>query len=250
GGRKNTALIVRQHAIGAGVIVDPDGYVMTNAHVIEGAQRIRVVMTAVPAALYDVSSAGKTQVLNAKVIGLQKEADLALLKVDASNLPTLRFNLEREPQPGELVFAIGSPQGLQNSVTMGVISSVWRHPDPDNPMVYLQTDAPINPGNSGGPLVDVTGAIVGLNTFILSSSGGSQGLGFAIPAPIVNFVYQSLRKYGHVRHIEIGAFAQTITPTMADGFGPGQNWGIVLADVEPDGAAYAAGLRPGDVVSN
>jgi serine protease Do len=117
-------------------------------------------------------------------------------------------------------------------------------------MVYLQTDAPINPGNSGGPLVDVTGAIVGLNTFILSSSGGSQGLGFAIPAPIVNFVYQNLRKYGHVRHIEIGAFAQTITPTMADGLGLAQNWGVVLADVEPDGAAYAAGLRPGDVVLN
>jgi serine protease Do len=117
-------------------------------------------------------------------------------------------------------------------------------------MVYLQTDAPINPGNSGGPLVDVTGAIVGLNTFILSSSGGSQGLGFAIPAPIVNFVYQSLRKYGHVRHIEIGAFAQTITPTLADGLGLAQNWGVVLADVEPNGAAYAAGLSPGDVVVN
>jgi serine protease Do len=98
------------------------------------------------------------QVLDAKIVGMQKQADLALLKVEATNLPTLRFNLERSPQPGELVFAIGSPEGLQNSVTMGVISSVWRQPDPDNPMVYLQTDAPINPGNSGGPLVDVTGA--------------------------------------------------------------------------------------------
>jgi len=148
------------------------------------------------------------------------------------------------------VFAVGSPEGLQSSVTMGVVSSALRQPDPDNPMVYLQTDAPINPGNSGGPLVDVTGAIIGLNTFIVSSSGGSQGLGFAIPAPIVNFVYQSLRKYGHVRHIEIGAFPQSITPTMADGLGLAQNWGVVLADVEPDGAAYAAGLRPGDVVLN
>ncbi len=106
------------------------------------------------------------------MIGSLKEADLALLKVEASNLPTLRFNLERDPQPGELVFAIGSPEGLQNSVTMGVISSVWRQPDPDNPMAYLQTDAPINPGNSGGPLVDITGALVGINTFILSSGGG------------------------------------------------------------------------------
>ena len=239
---------MRQHAIGAGVIVDPDGYIMTNAHVVAGAQRIRVVLTAGPAALFDVSSAGKAQVLDAKVIGSHKEADLALLKVEASNLPTLRFNLERDPQPGELVFAIGSPEGLQNSVTMGVVSSVWRQPDPDNPMVYLQTDAPINPGNSGGPLVDVTGAVVGLNTFILSSGGGSEGLGFAIPAPVVNFVYQSLRKYGHVDHVEIGAVAQTITPAMAEGLGLAQHWGVVIVDVTPHGPADAAGIKPEDVI--
>jgi serine protease Do len=247
-GRKDTALIVRQHAIGAGVIVDPDGYIMTNAHVVAGAQRIRVVMTAGPAALFDVSNAGKTQVLDANVIGLHREADLALLKVKASNLPTLHFNLEREPRPGELVFAIGSPEGLRNSVTMGVLSSVWRQPDPDNPMVYLQTDAPINPGNSGGPLVDVTGAVVGLNTFILSNGGGSGGLGFAIPAPIVNFVYQSLRKYGHVNHVEIGAVAQTITPAMAEGLALAQQWGVVIADVTPRGPADAAGIKPEDII--
>lgn len=249
GDRKGTALIVREHAIGAGMIVDPDGYIMTNAHVIEGAQRIRVVIPAPPATLYDVSSGGKTQVLDAKLIGLQEEADLALLKIDASNLPALRFNLERDPQPGELVFAIGSPEGLQNSVTMGVISSVWRQPDPDSRMVYLQTDTPINPGNSGGPLVDVTGAVVGLNTFKISSSGGgSEGLGFAIPAPIVNFVYQSLRKHGRVDHVEIGAVAQTITPTLAEGLGLAQNWGVVIADVIPRGPADAAGIRPEDII--
>ena len=248
GGRKDTALIVRQHAIGAGMIVDPDGYIMTNAHVIEGAQRVRVVIPAPPAALYDVSSAGKTQVLDAKVIGVHKESDLALLKVEASNLPALRFNLERDPQPGELVFAIGSPEGLQNSVTMGVISSVWRQPDPDSPMVYLQTDTPINPGNSGGPLVDVTGAVVGMNTFNISNSGGSEGLGFAIPAPIVNFVYQSLRKHGHVDHVEIGAVAQKITPTLAEGLGLAQNWGVVIADVVQRGPADAAGMRPEDII--
>lgn len=248
GGRKGTALIVRQHGIGAGIIVDPDGYIMTNAHVIEGAQRIRVVIPAPPAALYDVSSGGKTQVLDAKVIGLHKESDLALLKIDASNLPTLRFNLERDPQPGELVFAIGSPEGLQNSVTMGVISSVWRQPDPDSPMVYLQTDAPINPGNSGGPLVDVTGAVIGLNTFNISNGGGSEGLGFAIPAPIVNFVYRSLRKSGHVDHVQVGAVAQTITPTLAEGLGLAQNWGVVIADVTPGGPADTAGIKPEDVI--
>jgi serine protease Do len=248
GDRKDTVLVVRQHAIGGGVIVDPDGYVMTNAHVVEGAQRVRVVLPVLPAPPFGVSAAGRVQVLDAKVIGLHKETDLALLKVEASNLPTLRFSLERDPQPGELVFAIGSPQGLQNSVTMGVISSAWRQPDPDNPMVYLQTDAPINPGNSGGPLVDVTGAVVGLNTFILSNGGGNEGLAFAIPARIVDFIYQRLRKYGHVDHIEIGAVAQTITPSMAAGLGLAQDQGVVIADVIPYGPADAAGIRPADVV--
>jgi serine protease Do len=230
------------------VIVDPDGYIMTNAHVVAGAQRIRVVLPVQPATLFDVSGGGKAQVLEAKVIGAQQEADLALLKVEASNLPTLRFSLEHSPQPGELVFAIGSPEGLQNSVTMGVISSAWRQPDPDNPMVYLQTDAPINPGSSGGPLVDVTGAVVGLNTFILSNGGGSEGLGFAIPARTVDFVYQSLRKYGHVHRTEIGVAAQTITPTLADGLGLAQSWGVVIVDVIPQGPAGAAGIKPDDVI--
>jgi serine protease Do len=248
GDRKDRALIVRQHATGAGVIVDPDGYIMTNAHVVDGAQRIRVVLWLPPATFDDVSSPGKMQVLNAKVIGLQKQTDLALLKVEASKLPALHFRLDRSPQAGDLVFAIGSPTGLQNSVSMGVISSAWRQPDPDNPMVYLQTDAPINPGNSGGPLVDVTGAVVGLNTFIMSRGGGSEGLGFAIPARIVDFIYHSLRKYGHVYRTEIGAVAQTITATIAEGLGLAQNWGVVIADVTPGGPACAAGIKPEDVV--
>lgn len=245
--RKDTALIVRQHGIGSGVIVTPDGYIMTNAHVIEGAQRVRVVTTVLPKDLSDVSSAGKT-VMNAKVVGVHKESDLALLKVEAKNLPTLPFRLDRTAQPGQLVFAIGSPEGLESSATMGVVSAALRQPDPDSPMVYLQTDAPINPGNSGGPLVDVSGAVVGLNTFILSSNGSNQGLGFAIPARIVDFVYQSLRQYGQVRHVEIGALAQSITPTMARGLELTQNWGVMITDVVPRGPADVAGIRPEDVV--
>ena len=246
--RKELALVVRQHAVGAGVIVAPDGYIMTNAHVVEGAQRIRVILWVPPVTLDDVSNSGNVQTFNAKIIGLQRETDLALLKIEANNLPALPLRLDRSPQPGEIVFAIGSPDGLQNSVSMGVISSAWRQPDPDNPMVYLQTDAPINPGSSGGPLVDVTGAVVGLNTFILSSGRGNEGLGFAIPARIVDFVYQGLRKYGHVYRIEIGTIAQTITPAIAQGLGLAQNWGVVIADVIPYGPADVAGLRPGDVV--
>jgi serine protease Do len=216
--------------------------------VIEGAQRIRVVMNVAPTALRDVANVAKARVRDAKVVGVHKEADLALLKIEATDLPVLRLNLGREPRPGELVFAIGSPEGLQNSITMGVISSVWRQPNPDSPMVYLQTDAPINPGNSGGPLVDVAGNVIGLNTFILSSGGGSEGLGFAIPSRIVNFVYQSLKKYGRVDHVEIGVMAQTVTSTLAEGLELAQDWGVVIADVIPGGPAEAAGIEPRDLI--
>ena len=247
-GRTQTALIVRQHALGSGVIVDPNGYIMTNAHVVEGAQRIRVVLPVPPATSPFEATVGKAQVFDATIIGTHKESDLALIKVEATNLPTLPLNPQRVARPGELVFAIGSPEGLQNSVTMGVVSSVWRQPDPDKPMVYIQTDAPINPGNSGGPLVDVNGGVVGLNTFILSTGGGSEGLGFAIPARVVSFVYQNLRKYGHVHRVEIGAVAQTITPPLAAGLGLAQNWGVIISDVTPKGPADTAGIKAEDII--
>jgi serine protease Do len=143
---------------------------------------------------------------------------------------------------------MGSPEGLENSVTLGVVSSVARQADPNRPLVYIQTDAPINPGNSGGPLVDSEGYVVGINTFILSEAGGSEGLGFAIPARIVSFVYESLRKYGHVHRIEVKAGAQTITDNLAKGLGLAQNWGVVIDDVTPGGPAEAGGLKVGDIV--
>ena len=247
--KAGVALIVRQRAIGSGVIVDPDGYIMTNAHVVEGAQRIRVVLPT-PAAVspLEIQPVGKAQILDAQLVGLHKETDLALLKVEGHNFPTLPLQRNRAVHPGELVLAIGSPEGLQSSVTMGVVSSVWRQPDPDQPMVYIQTDAPINRGNSGGPLVDLDGYIVGLNTFILSESGGSEGLGFAIPARVIRFVYANLRKYGHVHRTEIQAGAQTITPTLAAGLGLTQDWGVVISDVTPRGPADAAGLKVQDIV--
>lgn len=247
--KAGVALIVRQRAIGSGVMVDPDGYIMTNAHVVEGAQRIRVVLPT-PAAVspLEIPPLGKAQILEAKLVGLHKETDLALLKVEGHNFPTLLLERNRAVHPGELVLAIGSPEGLQNSVTMGVVSSVWRQPDPDQPMVYIQTDAPINRGNSGGPLVDLDGYIVGLNTFILSESGGSEGLGFAIPARVIRFVYQNLRKYGHVHRTEIQAGAQTVTPTLAAGLSLTQDWGVVISDVTPRGPADAAGLKVQDIV--
>lgn len=245
--RTQTALIVRQHAVGSGVIVDPSGYVITNAHVVEGAQRIRIALP-LPGDSGRPVPIGKRHILEARLIGVHKETDLALLKIDEKDLPTLPLMAQQRPRVGQLVFAIGSPEGLQNSVTMGVVSAVSRQPDPDKPLTYIQTDAPINPGNSGGPLVDMNGSVVGINTFILSNGGGSEGLGFAIPARIVDFVYQSLRKYGHVHRVEIGADAQEISPTLADGLQLTQHWGVIIADVKPNGPAASAGLQVQDIV--
>ncbi|HST09143.1 MAG TPA: trypsin-like peptidase domain-containing protein [Terriglobales bacterium] len=243
-----TALIVRQRAIGSGVIVDPSGYIMTNAHVVEGARRIRVVL-ALPAnenALLEPE--GKRRILEAKVVGTHQESDLALLKVSAQNLPALSLANSRQLRQGQLVFAVGSPEGLQDSVTMGVISSVARQPDPQKPMVYIQTDAAINPGNSGGPLVDVEGNVVGINTSILSGSGGNEGIGFAIPSRVVRFIYDSLRKYGHVHRSEIEVSAQTVTPSLATGLGLKRSWGVIVSDVKPGGPAESAGLKIGDIL--
>jgi len=245
--RTQTALIVRQHAVGSGVIVDPSGYIITNSHVVEGAQSIRVALP-LPNDSGRPVPVGKRHILEARLVGVHKETDLALLKIDETNLSTLPLLTQQRPRVGQLVFAIGSPEGLQNSVTMGVVSAVARQPDPTKAMTYIQTDAPINPGNSGGPLVDMNGSVVGINTFILSEGGGSEGLGFAIPARIVDFVYHSLRKYGHVHRVEIGAEAQEITPTMADGLHLAQRWGVIIADVKPDGPAASAGLQVQDIV--
>ncbi|HLW85333.1 MAG TPA: trypsin-like peptidase domain-containing protein [Candidatus Sulfotelmatobacter sp.] len=246
--RTQTALIVRQHAVGSGVIVDSSGYIMTNAHVVEGAQRIRVALPLPMGDSLSQVAEGRRRIFEARLVGTHKETDLALLKIEETDLPTLSLLSQQRPHVGQLVFAIGSPEGLQNSVTMGVISALARQPDPSKPLTYIQTDAPINPGNSGGPLVDMRGSVVGINTFILSQGGGSEGLGFSIPARVVDFVYHSLRKYGHVHRVEIGAVAQEITPTLAEGLHLPRHWGVVVADVKPDGPAASAGLQIQDII--
>lgn len=246
--RSQTALIIRQHAVGSGVVVDPNGYIMTNAHVVEGAQRVQVALPLPASESGRQVAIGKRRILEARLLGVHKDTDLALLKIDETDLPTLSLLTQQRPKVGQLVFAIGSPEGLQNSVTMGVVSAVARQADPSKPLTYIQTDAPINPGNSGGPLVDTNGAVLGINTFILTQGGGSEGLGFAIPARVVDFVYQSLRKYGHVHRVEIGAATQEITPTLAEALQLPQRWGVVVVDVTPDGPAAAAGLQIQDII--
>jgi serine protease Do len=156
--------------------------------------------------------------------------------------------LYRNLRQGEAVFAFGSPQGLRNTLTHGVVSAVARQIDPDSPMVYIQTDAPINPGNSGGPLVNVNGEVVGVNTFILSQSGGNEGLGFAIPSGVLNVAYRQLRKFGHLHRPEVGLGLQTITPSLAAALNLPRNYGLIVSDVKPGGPAEAAGLRIGDVL--
>ena len=247
-----TGVIGRQRSLGSGVIVDPDGYIITNAHVVKGAQSVRVVLSPVTAGDSQVrASLGvgeHTPPIDAKIVGIAPTIDLALLKIDQKNLPAIPFADYTKLKKGELVLAFGNPEGLENSVSMGVISAVARQADPDVPSVYIQTDAPINPGNSGGPLINTSGQLVGINTFILTESGGSQGLGFAIPSSVVEFIYHELRKSGRVHRSVIGAVLQDITPDLANGLALGKQRGVIVSDVTPDGPADKAGLKIQDIL--
>ena len=245
-----TAVIGRQRAIGSGFVIDPSGYIVTNAHVVKGAQRVQVVLPPANAdGSLDAALSTRTILMPARVVGVSSEIDLALIKVDADKLPALALATYRKLGQGEIVFAFGSPGGLRNTVTMGVVSAVARQTEPDSPMIYIQTDAPINPGNSGGPLVNVDGEVVGVNTFILSQSGGNEGLGFAIPSNVVNVAFRQLRKFGHVHRAEIGIGIQTITPSMAAALSLPRTYGVVVSDVLPGSTAEAAGMQIGDVLA-
>jgi serine protease Do len=242
------SLLGREKSIGSGVIVDPDGYIVTNAHVIKGAVTIRVVITR--ASLLDEASddPNNLRTVDAKIVGIDAESDLALLKIDEKGLPTLKFMNSDRLRQGDLVLAIGAPMGLRNSVSFGVVSSPDRSVGDDNPMLYIQTDASINPGNSGGALVTMNGLLAGLNAFIVSQSGGNEGLGFAIPANTVREVYSQLRKSGRVSRGEIGIYAQDITFVMAKGLSLARDHGVIVSDVVPDGPADRAGLKRKDIV--
>jgi serine protease Do len=248
----SAGLVTKQRSSGSGVILSADGYIVTNNHVVRNARRVRVQLASppdTPGDSLDPSLHAHGQLLEAKVVGFDREADLALLKVQAAEpLPFLSLADSDLLRQGQLVLAFGNPLGLENSVSLGVVSSVGRQIHPDDTMSYIQTDASINPGNSGGPLLDAAGNVVGIDTFILSQSGGSEGIGFAIPSNVVRNVYEQLRQEGHVHRGEIGVTAQSITPELSAGLGLKQDTGVILGDVDPDGPAADAGLETGDIV--
>jgi serine protease Do len=241
-----------ERASGSGVIVDPDGYVVTNAHVVANATRIEVELplaaTGGDPGRSIVKRRGRT--VGAQIVAVDDETDIAVIKVEAKALPAMPFGDSDALRPGQLVLAFGSPLGLSSSVTMGVVSAVARQLTPEDPMIYIQTDAPINPGNSGGALVDTEGRLVGINTLIYSQGGGSEGIGFAAPSNIVRNVVAQIRKFGRVRRGEIGVSAQTITPLLAEAMNLSIDRGVILSDVADGSPAAKAGLRPGDVVAS
>jgi len=239
----------RQRSVGSGFVVDPEGYIMTNAHVVAGAQRVQIAMPADNAdGTLATALSARTSLVSARIVGITSELDLALLKVDGLKLPALPLATYTQVRQGETVFAFGSPLGMRNSLTHGLVSAVARQVDPDSPLIYVQTDAPINPGNSGGPLVNIRGEVVGVNTFIVSQSGGNEGLGFAIPSATVRTVFRQLKQHGQVRKQEIGMSLQTITPILASSLKLSKDFGVIVSDVWPGGPAEAAGLKEGDIL--
>ncbi|WP_246795851.1 DegQ family serine endoprotease [Burkholderia perseverans] len=222
-------------SLGSGFIVSPDGYILTNAHVIDGANVVTVKLT-------------DKREYRAKVIGSDKQSDVAVLKIDATGLPVVKIGDPQQSKVGQWVVAIGSPYGFDNTVTSGIISAKSRALPDENYTPFIQTDVPVNPGNSGGPLFNLQGEVIGINSMIYSQTGGFQGLSFAIPITEAIKVKDELVKTGHVSRGRLGVAVQGLDQTLASSFGLPKPDGALVSSVDPKGPAAKAGLQPGDVI--
>jgi len=221
--------------MGSGFIVDSDGTILTNAHVVDGASEVTVKLN-------------DKREFRAKVTGLDKQSDIAVLKIDATGLPTVKLGSATDVKVGEWVVAIGSPFGFENSVTSGIVSAKSRALPDENYVPFIQTDVAVNPGNSGGPLFNMKGDVIGINSQIYSRTGGYQGLSFAIPIDLAIKVKDQLQKYGKVSRGRLGISIQEVNQKLADSFGLKHAGGALVSSVDPDGPAGKAGMKPGDVI--
>jgi serine protease Do len=220
---------------GSGFIVSPDGYILTNTHVVADAETVTVRLT-------------DRREFQAKVIGADERTDVAVIKISASNLPTVRLGDPARIKPGQWVLAIGSPFGFENTVTAGIISATSRALPSDNYVPFIQTDVAVNPGNSGGPLFNMAGEVIGINSQIFSRTGGFMGLSFAIPIDVARNVEEQLVKTGKVVRGRIGVTIQDLNAQLAESFGLDRPRGALVSSVEKDGPAAKAGIQPGDVI--
>jgi serine protease Do len=235
GGLRRNPRLPRQHGVGSGVIITKDGYLVTNHHVVDGAEQVKVALA-------------DGREWTAKVIGADPKTDVAVLKVNAHDLPAIEMADSDQIEVGDVVLAIGNPFGIGQTVTLGMVSAKGRGNMGLDYEDFIQTDAAINPGNSGGALVDAEGRLIGINTAILSRSGGYQGIGFAIPTNLARYVVESLTREGRVTRGYLGVMIQDVTPALAKEFGLKQSSGALVGDVEPKGPAAKAGFQSGDVV--
>ena len=243
GDEQPAGVLVAERGRGSGFFVTADGYLITNAHVVANATRIRVLVPTPGGAQAD-----SPREYTASVAGIDAENDLALLKIEVQGVSFFDLTRDATPRQGQLVLAYGSPMGLAQSASLGLVSAIDRQLSPDDPRAYIQTDASMNPGNSGGPLVDLEGKLLGINTMILSQSGGSEGLGFAVPLEVIRHSYAALRANGSVARPLLGIQPRSLTADLIAGLGLKQRQGVLVEDVEPYGPAAVAGLLPGDVL--